>query len=224
MKYKWILFDADDTLFHFDAFKGLALMFSRFEVQFTENDYNTYQQKNKPLWVDYQNGKITAKQLQNRRFKLWSAKLSLSTQKLNSAFLIAMADISYLLPGAIDLLEYLSSRAQLGIITNGFAELQKIRLEKLKVDHHFSTLVISEEVGIAKPDTAIFNHAFKQMDNVDKSRILMVGDNIHSDIQGGINAGINTCWLNANSNEKPDNITPNYQITHLSELKGIVTK
>jgi len=135
-----------------------------------------------------------------------------------------MADISALLPGALNLLEYLSSRVQLGIITNGFTELQKIRLEKLKVNHHFSLLVISEEVGVAKPDNHIFNYAFEQMQQVDKSQILMVGDNIHSDIQGGINAGINTCWLNSNNSEKPENITPNYQIKHLSELKAIVSK
>jgi len=224
MKYKWIFFDADDTLFHFNAFKGLALMFSRFEVQFTADDYTIYQQINKPLWVDYQTGKITAKQLQNQRFELWSAKLSIPTQQLNSAFLMAMADIATLLPGAKELLEYLSCRAQLGIITNGFTELQKVRLEKLKVEHHFTMVVISEEVGVAKPDTAIFNHAFKPLDKVDKSEILMVGDNIHSDIQGGINAGIETCWINTKNSDKPEYITPNYQITHLSELKAIVTK
>jgi len=86
MKYKWILFDADDTLFHFDAFKGLVLMFSRFGMTFAEADYEIYQQVNKPLWVDYQNGKITAKQLQNKRFEFWAEKIAVSTQQLNSAF------------------------------------------------------------------------------------------------------------------------------------------
>jgi len=224
MKYQWILFDADETLFHFDAFQGLILMFSRFGVTFTQADYHIYQKLNKPLWDDYQSGNITAKQLQNQRFEFWSAKLSIPTQQLNSAFLIAMADISTLLPGALTLLEFLSSRTQLGIITNGFTELQKIRLKKLKVAHHFSLLVISEEVGVAKPDNAIFNYAFKQMEQVNKSQIIMVGDNIHSDIQGGINAGIDTCWLNATNSEKPENITPHFQIAQLSELKAIVTK
>ena len=72
MKYKWVLFDADETLFHFDAYQGLKQMFSQFEVDFTLDDYEIYQKLNKPLWVDYQNGDISAKQLQNQRFESWS--------------------------------------------------------------------------------------------------------------------------------------------------------
>ncbi|MGS0725448.1 pyrimidine 5'-nucleotidase, partial [Shewanella sp. 0m-11] len=60
MQYKWVLFDADETLFHFDAFQGLQLMFSRFDVDFTRQDFLQYQTVNQPLWVDYQDGKLTA--------------------------------------------------------------------------------------------------------------------------------------------------------------------
>ncbi|KJG84508.1 hypothetical protein RN24_17845, partial [Yersinia pestis subsp. microtus bv. Ulegeica] len=69
MKYQWILFDADETLFHFDAYQGLKLMFSRFNVEFSAQDFDHYQLVNKPLWVDYQDGKISATQLQNTRFE-----------------------------------------------------------------------------------------------------------------------------------------------------------
>lgn len=71
MKYDWILFDADETLFHFDAFKGMQLMFARKGVEFTEQDFHQYQEVNKPLWVDYQNGDITAAQLKHTRFSGW---------------------------------------------------------------------------------------------------------------------------------------------------------
>ncbi|MEZ8824314.1 pyrimidine 5'-nucleotidase, partial [Vibrio amylolyticus] len=76
MKYDWILFDADETLFHFDAFKGMQLMFSRKGVDFTEQDFDVYQQVNKPLWVDYQNGDITAHQLKHTRFESWAERLN----------------------------------------------------------------------------------------------------------------------------------------------------
>lgn len=223
MQYKWVLFDADETLFHFDAFQGLQLMFSRFDVDFTRQDFMQYQTVNQPLWVDYQDGKLTAKELQNIRFESWAQKLAVSTQRLNSDFLKAMAEICQLLPGAQELIDSLSGRVNMGIITNGFTELQTIRLEKVGLAQHFSPLVISEEVGMAKPDIGIFNHALSMMGHPAKESVLMVGDNPHSDILGGLNAGIHTCWLNSHGAEKPHDIEPHYQVSSLCELRLLLT-
>lgn len=74
--FSWVLFDADDTLFHFDAFTGLQHLFAQYKVIFTEQDYAEYELINKPLWVDYQNGSITAEQLQCKRFVLWANRLN----------------------------------------------------------------------------------------------------------------------------------------------------
>lgn len=222
MKYDWILFDADETLFHFDAFKGMQLMFSRKGVDFTQQDFEHYQNINKPLWVDYQDGKITAHELKHTRFQEWAAKLETTTQELNSAFLEAMADICTLLPGAKELMEALQGKAKMGIITNGFTELQAIRLERTGMTEFFDHVIISEEVGVAKPDAGIFSHALEVMGNPCKSKILMVGDNPHSDILGGINFGIETCWLNTNSAEQVQGIAPNYTVNSLHELKNIL--
>ncbi|CNE60298.1 pyrimidine 5'-nucleotidase [Yersinia nurmii] len=222
MKYKWILFDADETLFHFDAYQGLKLMFSRFKTEFTPQDYEHYQLVNQPLWVDYQNGKINAAQLQSTRFDMWANRLGVSPHTLNSEFLVAMADICSLLPGAQELIDSLQGKAQLGIITNGFTDLQNVRLERTGLKNVFSPLVISEEVGVAKPDVGIFEYAFNLMANPPKEQILMVGDNPHSDIQGGINAGIDTCWLNAQGHARPEGIQPRYQVSSLTELQHLL--
>ncbi len=222
MKYEWVLFDADETLFHFDAFKGMQLMFSRKGVDFTEQDYAEYQQVNKPLWVDYQNGDITADELKHTRFKSWAEKLETTTAELNSAFLEAMADICTLLPGAQELIQALSKKANLGIITNGFTELQAIRLERTGMSEYFKHVVISEEVGVAKPDLGIFAHAFDMIGNPCKSKVLMVGDNQHSDILGGINFGIETCWLNRFDEPKAADIDPHHQVKSLDELHNIL--
>ncbi|MGF1718794.1 pyrimidine 5'-nucleotidase [Vibrio kyushuensis] len=222
MKYDWILFDADETLFHFDAFKGMQLMFSRKGVDFTKQDYAVYQQVNKPLWVDYQNGDITAHQLKHTRFESWAEKLNTTTAELNSAFLEAMADICTLLPGAKELMEALSGKAKMGIITNGFTELQAIRLERTGMTDYFEHVVISEEVGMAKPDLGIFSHALERMGNPCKSKVLMVGDNLHSDIVGGINFGIETCWLNAADSLASSDVKPHYTVNSLHQLKSIL--
>ncbi len=222
MRYQWVLFDADDTLFHFDAFQGLKLMFSRYGIDFTEADFDIYEQVNKPLWVDYQDGRITAETLQHQRFEQWAEKLNVSPGELNRAFLVAMADICALLPGAQELINALKDKAKLGIITNGFSALQTVRLERTGLHEHFSAVVISEEVGVAKPDKAIFEHAFQMMDYPGKEHVLMVGDNPHSDILGGINAGIDTCWVNVKEKARPEGIEPVYEVRSLSELQHLL--
>jgi putative hydrolase of the HAD superfamily/5'-nucleotidase len=217
--YEWILFDADETLFQFDAFSGLKLMFLRFDVDFSKQDYQEYQLINKPLWVEYQNNRITAKELQCRRFDLWSQQLNVPSEHLNSAFLLAMADICVPLDGAVSLLEALKGKVKLGIITNGFTELQQERLQRTGLKHHFEFIVISEEIGIAKPHAGIFDHACSLMGNPERERVLMVGDNPDTDILGGINAGFHTCWLNVDHLETPLNIQPHYQVASLDELE-----
>lgn len=222
MKYDWILFDADETLFHFDSFKGMQLMFSRKGVDFTEQDFMEYQEVNKPLWVDYQNGDITATELKHTRFEHWAAKLDTTPAELNSAFLTAMADICTLLPGARELLEALRGKAKLGIITNGFTELQDVRLTKTGMKHYFEHIVISEQIGIAKPDAGIFAYAMEMMGHPAKEKVLMVGDNPHSDILGGLNFGLETCWLNTHQHPKPSGIDAHYEVASLHELKTIL--
>jgi len=222
MKYDWILFDADETLFHFDAFKGMQLMFSRKGVEFTQQDFDHYQTVNKPLWVDYQNGTITAHALKHTRFQEWADKLNTTTSELNSGFLEAMADICTLLPGAKELMEAVHGKAKMGIITNGFTELQAIRLERTGMSQYFEHVVISEQVGVAKPDTAIFSYALEKMGFPCKSKVLMVGDNQHSDILGGLNFGIETCWLNSIGAEADANIAPHYTVNSLHQLKDIL--
>lgn len=220
--YSWILFDADDTLFHFDAFLGLKRMFSPFDVVFTEQDYDEYQFINKALWVEYQDGTINAQQLQCRRFDIWADRLECLPQDLNSAFLRSMAEICTPLDGASSLLGALQGKSQLGIITNGFTELQQARLERTGLQEHFDVLVISEQVGIAKPNKAIFDHTLALMGNPPRDKVLMVGDNPDSDILGGINAGLDTCWFNQHNRTAPEGIKPHYQVSSLKELQHLL--
>ncbi|WP_070966053.1 pyrimidine 5'-nucleotidase [Vibrio sonorensis] len=222
MKYEWILFDADETLFHFDAFRGMQLMFERRGVAFDQQDFEQYQKVNKPLWDDYQNGDITAQEIKHQRFVEWANKLNTSTFELNSEFLNAMADICTPIPGALDLVESLQGKAKLGIITNGFTELQQIRLQKNGMSDYFEQVIISEEVGVAKPDIGIFQHALNEMGNPCKSKVLMVGDNPKSDVLGGLQFGIETCWLNRSGSQTIDGIEPHYNVSSLHDLKRIL--
>ena len=220
--YQWILFDADETLFNFDAFSGLQLMFANFDIQFTDQHYHDYQLLNKSLWVEYQKGNITAQQLQQQRFTVWGDKLQKSPQDLNSAFLDAMAEICTPIAGAESLLHALKGKAKLGIITNGFTDLQQVRLERTGLKDHFDFIVISEQIGVAKPHPDIFDHALDLMGNPDRKNVLMVGDNLETDILGGLNAGLDTCWLNRENKLVLEHITPHYHVDSLAALERLL--
>ena len=219
MNYDWIIFDADETLFHFDNFSGLKHMLAKYRVGFDKNDFTEFQNINKPLWVEYQDGKISAKELQTRRFESWSKRLKIPAEQLNHQFLESMADICKPLPGAEALMMHLTKQSIKSIIiTNGFTQLQKVRLERTKFDRYFPHVIISEEVGVAKPNQAIFDHALDKIGNPDRSKVLMVGDTLESDILGGINAKLDTCWLNHHNKSHPEHITPTYQVNSLHQL------
>ncbi|HBC5670852.1 TPA: pyrimidine 5'-nucleotidase [Citrobacter koseri] len=224
MKWDWVFFDADETLFTFDSFTGLQRMFLDYSVTFTAEDFQDYQAVNKPLWVDYQNGAITSLQLQRQRFVGWGEQLNVPPEELNDAFMNAMAEICAPLPGAVSLVNALHGKVKMGIITNGFTSLQQIRLERTGLRDRFDLLVISEEVGVAKPDPRIFDYALEQAGSPDRSRVLMVGDTAESDILGGINAGLSTCWLNAHHREQPAGIEPTWTVASLSELEQLLCK
>lgn len=221
--YEWILFDADETLFRFDAYQGLQIMFSKWGVSFSEQDFQAYQLVNLDLWAEYQKGTISAQHLQHSRFETWAKNLQVPPQTLHLAFIDAMAHICAPLEGATSLLNTLKGKSKLGIITNGFTELQQTRLQRTGLENHFDLLVISEQVGVAKPHRDIFEHAFNIMGKPKRENVLMVGDNPIADIQGGMNAGFDTCWLNPNKTVAPDNIKPHFEVATLNELELLLT-
>ncbi len=222
MQYDWILFDADETLFHFNAFEGLKAAFIEFDVDFSKTDYEEYQALNKPLWVQYQNNEIDAETLKNRRFSVWAKRLNVSEVTLNAAFLQAMTKVCIPLDGVLDLLSSLQGKAKLAIITNGFTDLQQSRLERNGLQHTFEFLAISEQVGVAKPNKGIFEFAFEKMGHPMKSKVLMVGDTLKSDVLGGINFGIDTCWYNPHSLSNTEDFTATFEVSSHDELKHVL--
>ncbi|MFC4655074.1 pyrimidine 5'-nucleotidase [Rheinheimera marina] len=215
---QWVLFDADDTLFHFDAFSGLTLMMQQYQRHFTEQDYQQFQALNQPLWLQYQQGDIAADELKVRRFTQLGAELQVDPALLNRQYLQAMAQVCPPLPGAIELLQRLKGNKRLGIITNGFTDLQQVRLERAGLQDHFDLLVISEQVGAAKPSPKIYQHALEQMGQPDPATVLMVGDNPVADIAGGQQMGFYTCFMQHPGKALPAGIQADLTVCSLSEL------
>lgn len=223
MKYQWILFDADETLFSFHSYFGLKSMLKRYGLEFNEQDYEAFQAVNQPLWVAYQNKEINAEALQRIRFESLAQKTGQDPLVLNRELMDEMALVSQPLEGVREMLASLYGKVKMGIITNGFNALQQKRLENTKTSHFFDLLVVSETVGVAKPDRQIFDYAFSQMGEVERSKVLMVGDTLASDILGGNLAGIDTCWFNPKGLANETAIQPTYEIRSMAELIALAS-
>ena len=221
-QYDWFLFDADETLFSFDAQAGLAQMFAKYGVAFSEADYLEYQALNQPLWNAYQAGQIDANQLQSRRFAHWAARLEVDALELNRVFIAIMAEVCQPLEGARALLECVAEHGKVGIVTNGFTDLQEARLAQTGFTDLIDLVVISEQVGVAKPDPKIFAYALTQMQHDTPERVLMTGDNPHSDVLGAQRSGLHACWLNPTDVPCPLPTPPHYTVNSLTALQQLL--
>lgn len=229
MKYEIIIFDADDTLFDFkkserDAFKNTML---EFDIDYDENHHlKIYQGINSAIWKEFENGLITQKELKIERFKRLSAKLNAGFDEIKFAksYMKHLSNASFLYDESIALVESLHKNFRLTIVTNGLKDVQNNRIRKSIIAKYFEDIVVSEEVQVSKPNPKIFEHALNNIMHTDKSKVLMVGDSLTSDIQGGINFGIDTCWYNPNKIENKTKFKPTYEISNLMELKNILKK
>lgn len=229
MKYEIIIFDADETLFDFkkserDAFKNTML---EFDIEYDENHHlKIYTDINMAIWKEFEDGLITQKKLKVERFKRLSDKLNAGFDETAFAksYMKHLSNASFLYDDTVGLVESLHKNYRLTIITNGLTDVQDNRIRKSIIAKFFEDIVVSEEVEVSKPDPKIFEHALNNIKHTDKSKVLMVGDSLTSDIQGGINFGIDTCWFNPNKIVNKTGIKPTYEISNLMELKDILEK
>jgi HAD superfamily hydrolase (TIGR01549 family) len=127
-----------------------------------------------------------------------------------------------LLPGAEAVIRDLSARFQLLLATNGIAVVQRPRFARSSIRKYFEDVVISDEIGVAKPQTGFMEEAFSRMGDPQKSEVLMIGDSLSSDIAGGVNFGIDTCWFNPGGVSLDGPPKPTFEIVDLAEIDGIV--
>ncbi|WP_080875871.1 YjjG family noncanonical pyrimidine nucleotidase [Oceanobacillus timonensis] len=226
MKYDVIFFDMDDTLFDFGKSEQAALQktFETFGLPNGLVDYrSSYREISQVLWGELEQGKLSITKLGSERFRRLFEKhgLSMDGAVFNHAYLENLGKEIYLVDGADTLFDSLP-RQRSAIITNGFKHVQLPKIGNSPLQHTFEAVIISEETGFQKPDRRIFDDAFSKLGLTDKASALMVGDSLTSDMQGGINYGIDTCWFNPDHKENTAGIAPTYEINHLTELIPIV--
>lgn len=227
MKYSLLIFDADDTLFDYPKGERFALSssFERFNVPYDEKFHlPLYKKYNSEVWKKFEIGGITPDELKIERFKnlFDHLKFDLDPQEFSDEYLTRLSEATFLLPGAFELLKSVSPGRKIVLLTNGLTKVQRPRFRNSAIYKFIDEVIISEEVGIQKPDPAIFTLALEDAGHKDKSSVLMIGDNLKSDILGGINSGIDTCWFNPGRLASDERIVPTFEIENLQDLIKIL--
>jgi 2-haloacid dehalogenase len=220
--YKWLLFDADGTLFDFDKAESYTLKktFEDFNITYLDCYLTTFQIINADIFKQYELGMIGSEEMRIKRFKLLFKKygLNIDSHLFSAKYLRTLSDCSELLLDSMETIKQLAQYFKLLIITNGIGDVQRPRYTKSDLNVYFSGIVISDEVGASKPGNKIFDAAFLKMGNPEKDEVLIIGDSLSSDIAGGINYGIDTCWFNPEKKEFSTDLNITYEINNIQKL------
>ena len=138
--------------------------------------------------------------------------------EMSQTYLSFLVEHSTLWKGAKDLLKQLSPDDQMAGSTNGVKEVQRPRLALTQIDHYFKTIVVSDEIGVAKPQSGFFDYTFEQIQQPPKNRVLVIGDSLNSDMKGGQNYGVDTCWFNPLGKGNLTEVVPTYESRTLRDL------
>ena len=224
--YPWLWFDADGTLFDYDRAEATAFRktLELLQFQFEDRYLDAYQRINRELWRALERHEITPAALRVRRFELLleALQLSGSPDDLNVAYVEQLGLCTDLMDGAYEVLQRLHGRCRIAVVTNGLEAVQRSRLEHSTIRPFITELIISEEVGAAKPHAAYFDAAMARTGHPPKSEVLIIGDSLTSDMRGGADYGLDTCWYNPANEPGPENLPITFEIRHLRDLLEIV--
>ena len=225
-RYRWLIFDADGTLFDFRLGETIALQQTTrmHDVAYSSDLHESYSAISAELWRQFELGEISLMHLRVVRFERLFAELGidLEAESFNRDFMQALGQQRQLLPGSEAIVRSLSSRFRLLLATNGIAVVQRPRFAGSSIRRYFEDVVISDEIGVAKPQTGFLEEAFSRMGEPSKSEVLMIGDSLSSDIAGGVNFGVDTCWFNPDGFALDGSPKPTYEIADLTEIDAIV--
>lgn len=225
MKYTTLYFDLDNTLLDFSAAERSAInrLLTRYGIEPKPEYVSIYSEINKKVWGRFERGEIAREDIFESRFVEFTEVIGakVDTAKMSSDYFSLLAEGHDCMPGAKEILEYLKAKNYtVSVTTNGVSKTQHKRIDESGLGKYFDYVFISEDTGYKKPEKAYFDYVINHTLEKDRQKILIIGDSQSSDILGGINAGIDTCWLNATGETAA--YPPTYEIGDISELGNIL--
>lgn len=222
-RYDILLMDADDTILDFGKAEHAAIKntLEAFGQSATDELTEIYSKINKSCWKQLERGELDKLSLRYVRFEKLCEMCGICAdpKKMGDFYLSDLAKHAFLIDGAKELCELLSKKCRIYIITNGIKSVQTGRMHRCGLDRIFLKCFISEDIGYEKPDVRFFDSVAASIDGFDKRRTLVIGDSLTSDIKGGINFGVDTCWYNPRG-LSGEGMT--YNIRNYEELKKII--
>lgn len=222
---EFLFLDLDDTILDFKMAERVAIgkTIRQFGVEPTEEIRQLYHQINKWHWEQLELGKLTRQEVLENRFGVLFEKLgrTVDAAACARAYGENLAIGHWFLPGAEEAVDSLHKKYRLFLASNGTASVQKGRMTSANLYRFFETVFVSQEIGFNKPSREYFDACFARIPGFDREKAIMVGDSLTSDIQGGINAGIKTVWVNPEHKPCGD-IKPDYEIESLSQLEALL--
>lgn len=224
--FRTILLDLDDTLLDFGEAERVAIAktFRQIGLEPTPELLSRYSEINISQWEAFERGEISRETVLTRRFEMLFAELGTESdpQSCEDIYRGYLGIGHYFVEGAEDLLSYLYPKYDLYLASNGVADTQYTRLQSADIGHFFRAIFISEVTGHHKPEREYFDYCFTRIPDFCAEKTMIIGDSLTSDILGGKNAGIKTCWFNPKGKPCRADIRPDYEIHSLEELKSIL--
>lgn len=222
---EFLFLDLDDTILDFKKAEYIAIgkTIAQFGVEPTDAIRHRYHEINKWHWEQLEKGTMTRAEILVNRFAALFAELGVAVDAPACAKVYEkhLSAGHWFLPGAEETVDALSKNYRLFLASNGTASVQKGRMTSANLYRFFETVFVSQEIGHNKPSKAYFDACFASIPDFDPAKALIVGDSLSSDIQGGINAGIKTVWVNPD--HKPcGSIKPDYEIEALYQLPALL--
>lgn len=227
MKYSYLLFDADDTLFDFPkaSARAFSIMCRAHDIPDTPEVYRLYHEINEVLWAAFDRGEISKEFLTLERYVRFFKALDLDRDpaQCNRDYLAALGQVAYPLPHAEEVCRTLAERGhKLYIVTNAVASVQRSRLKSCSFGHLFTGAFISEEAGASKPHKAYYDYVRARVPGITPENTLVIGDSLTTDIRGANNAGLPCCWFNPKGKPRQESLKIDYEIADLRQLLNIV--
>ena len=234
-KYETLIFDLDDTLIdnNLSIKYAFTTIINQLEIEYSDDLFFKWKKFDTAYWHTWESGNMiipdSIKTLEDKitylranRFVIFfkELKIDFETAVAINELYCSMLGVNIVeIENACKLLQELNSDYEIIIATNGPKDAAINKLEKAKLKSYISSIICSEEIGFSKPMPEFFNFLYDKTQNKDKNKMLLIGDSLTTDILGGMNNGIDTCWFNPNNNSLPEEYCPTMAINRLLQLK-----
>lgn len=227
--YSTVLFDIDNTLLDFDADEHNALcrLLGQLDIPVKEEYVKRYSEINAGLWREFEKALVTKEQLKERRFQRLFEEIgfqpAVPSLKVNAMYLENLGMGGATVENAETVLKALSEKGyKIHIVTNGIEHTQKKRLRTSGLDKYIDKCFVSEKIGIQKPFPAFFDYVFENIDEKNKSRVILIGDSLGSDIKGALDSHIDCIWFNPSGKNNDVCGKPSFEIASLMQILDIL--